>query len=143
MGCPGGEANQWDTPLYENTSPIEKPGDDPHWHFSEAMADKAIAWIGQQKAAAPDKPFFMYWAPGAAHAPHHVPKEWADKYKGKFDQGWDEQREATFQKQKELGVIPPDTSLTPRPDSIPAWDAASADEKRLYSRKAGSLRGFP
>lgn len=103
---------------------------------------KAIAWIGQQKAAAPDKPFFIYWAPGAAHAPHHVPKAWVDKYKGQFDLGWDRQREATFRKQKELGVIPPDTLLTPRPDSIPAWDTALTDEKRLYARMQEVFAGF-
>jgi arylsulfatase A-like enzyme len=141
-GFQGGEASQWETPLYENTTPCEKPHGDPNWHFSEAMADKAIAWIGQQKAAAPDKPFFIYWAPGAAHAPHHVPKEWADKYKGKFDHGWDKQRELTFQKQKHLGVIPANTELTPRPASIPAWADASADEKRLYARMQEVFAGF-
>ena len=85
-GFQGGEASQWNTPLYENTTPVEPPTTNPNWHLSEAMADKAIAWIGQQKAAAPDKPFFIYWAAGAGHAPHHVAKEWADQYKGKFDQ---------------------------------------------------------
>ena len=119
-GFQGGETSQWNPPLYENTTPIEKPHDDPNWHFSEAMTDKTIAWIGQQKAVAPDKPFFIYYAPGAAHAPHHVHKEWADKYKGKFDHGWDKQREITFAQQKKLGVIPKDTQLTPRPESIPA-----------------------
>jgi arylsulfatase len=141
-GFQGGEASQWNTPLYENTAPCEKPANDPDWHLSAAMADKAIAWIGQQKAAAPDKPFFVYWAPGAAHAPHHCPKAWADKYKGKFDHGWDAQREETFQRQKALGVIPAETELTPRPDSIPAWDDASADEKRLYARMQEVFAGF-
>jgi arylsulfatase len=141
-GFQGGEANQWDTPLYENTTPIEKPHDNPRWHFSEAMADQAIAWVGQQKATAPDKPFFIYFAPGAAHAPHHVHKEWADKYKGKFDHGWDKQRELTFERQKKLGVIPKDTKLTPRPKSIPAWNSCSADEKRLYARMQEVFAGF-
>ncbi len=142
FGFQGGEANQWDTPLYENTAPCEKPAGDPAWHFSEAIADKALAWIGQQKAAAPHKPFFVYWAPGAAHAPHHVAKEWADKYKGRFDHGWDVQRELTFANQKKLGVIPADTKLTPRPDSVPAWDAATADEKKLYARMQEIFAGF-
>jgi len=86
-GFQGGESNQWHTPLFENTAPVERSGDNPKWHFSEAIAEKAIGWIGQQKAAAPEKPFFIYFAPGAAHAPHHVDKKWADKYKGKFDHG--------------------------------------------------------
>lgn len=141
-GFQGGEANQWNTPLYENTSPVEKPKDDPNWYLSSAMADKAISWITQQKSAAPDKPFFLYWAPGATHAPHHVAKEWADKYKGKFDDGWDRQREITFENQKRLGVIPKDTKLTPRPDSIQSWDSCSADEKRLYARMQEVYAGF-
>jgi arylsulfatase len=86
-GCQGGETNQWNPPLFEGTTPIEKPQDDEDWHLSEALADKAISWISAQKASAPDRPFFVYWAPGAAHAPHHSPKEWSDKYKGKFDHG--------------------------------------------------------
>jgi arylsulfatase len=141
-GFMGGEANNWNTPLVENTSPIEKPKDDSHWHLSEAMADRAISWIGMQKASAPDKPFFVYWAPGAAHAPHHVSAEWADKYKGKFDHGWDKQREITFEKQKKLGVIPKDTRLTPRPDEIPSWSSRSADEKKLYARMQEVFAGF-
>lgn len=141
-GFQGGEASQWNTPLYENTTPIEKPQDNPTWHLSEAMAEQCIGWIGQQKAAAPDKPFFVYWAPGAAHAPHHVSKEWSDKYKGKFDHGWDRQREITFENQKRFGVIPADTQLTPRPESIPAWDDCSADEKRLYARMQEVFAGF-
>ena len=141
-GFQGGESNQWHTPLFENTAPIEPPHDDPNWHFSEAIAKQAIGWIGQQKAAAPDKPFFMYFAPGAAHAPHHVDKEWSDKYKGKFDHGWDRQREITLEKQKKLGIVPRDTKLTPRPDSIPSWNSRSADEKRLYARMQEVFAGF-
>ncbi len=141
-GFQGGEANQWRTPLYENTSPIEEPDHDRDRHFSEVIADRCIAWISQQKAAAPDKPFFAYWAPGAAHAPHHVATEWADKYAGQFDHGWDEQRRLTFERQKELGVIPADTQLTPRPDSIPAWEDASTDEQRLYARMQEVFAGF-
>jgi arylsulfatase len=141
-GFQGGETNQWNPPLYENTTPIEKPHDNPKWHLSEAMTDKAIAWIGQQKATAPDKPFFIYFAPGAAHAPHHIHKEWADKYKGKFDHGWDKQRQITFERQKKLGVIPKDTKLTPRPDSMPSWASCSADERRLFARMQEVFAGF-
>ena len=141
-GFQGGESNQWFTPLFENTAPIEMPHDNPNWHFSEAIAEKAIGWIGQQKAAAPDKPFFIYFAPGAAHAPHHVSKEWADKYKGKFDYGWDRQREITIDMQKKLGIIPENTKLTPRPDSIPSWDSRSADEKKVYTRMQEVFAGF-
>jgi len=141
-GFHGGEASQWNTPLYENTAPIEPPHDNPGWHFSEAIAEKAIGWIGQQKAAAPEKPFLVYFAPGACHSPHHVPKQWADKYKGKFDQGWDRQREITLANQKKLGLVPKSTELTPRPDSIPPWSSCSADERRLYARMQEVFAGF-
>jgi arylsulfatase len=141
-GFHGGESSQWHTPLFENTAPIEMPHDNPRWHFSEAIADKAIGWIGQQKAAAPDKPFFVYFAPGAGHAPHHVHKEWADKYQGAFDHGWDRQREITLERQKRLGLVPRNTRLTPRPDSIPSWDSRSAGEKRLYARMQEVFAGF-
>lgn len=140
-GFLGGEADQWNTPLWENTTAVDQP-DREGWHFSEEIADRAITWMGRQKASAPDKPFFMYWTPGAAHAPHHVAKEWSDKYRGKFDHGWDKQRELTFAKQKELGVIPQDTELTPRPDEIPAWEDCSDDEKRLYARMQEVFAGF-
>lgn len=141
-GFHGGETDNWNPPLYENTTPIQKPQDDPNWHLSEGMAENCVNWIAQQKAAAPDKPFFAYWAPGAGHSPHHVSKEWADRYKSKFDHGWDRQREITFERQKQLGVIPPDTQLTPRPDSIPAWEDCSAEEKRLYARMQEVFAGF-
>jgi arylsulfatase len=141
-GFQGGESSQWHTPLFENNAPIEPPHDDPTWHFSEAIAEKAISWIGQQKAATPDKPFFVYFAPGAAHAPHHVAPEWADKYKGEFDHGWDRQRELTFERQKQLRLVPQNTELTPRPDSIPSWDSCSDDEKRLYVRMQEVFAGF-
>jgi arylsulfatase len=141
-GFMGGETNNWNPPLVDNTTPIERPHDDPDWHLSSAMADHAINWINTQKACAPNKPFFCYFAPGAGHAPHHVAPEWSDKYRGKFDHGWDVQREKTFDKQKDLGVIPADTQLTPRPDEIPAWDSCSADEKRLYARMQEVFAGF-
>ena len=142
FGFQGGESSQWHTPLFENTAPVEPPHDDPEWHFSEAMTDKAIGWIGQQKAAAPDKPFFVYFAPGAAHCPHHAPKAWIEKYKGQFDQGWDRQREIALENQKALGLVPPDTELTPRPDSIPSWESRSPDEKRLYARFQEAFAGY-
>jgi arylsulfatase A-like enzyme len=141
-GFHGGEASQWHTPLYENTAPIEPPHANPQWHFSEAIAEKAIGWIGQQKAAAPEKPFLVYFAPGACHSPHHVPRQWADKYNGKFDHGWDRQREVTLANQKKLGLVPKNAELTPRPDSIPSWESRSAGEKRLYARMQEVFAGF-
>lgn len=142
-GFLGGEADQWNPPLWENTVPIQRPADVPEgWHLTEALAEKALGWMGQQKASAPEKPFFLYFAPGAAHAPHQVAKEWSDKYAGAFDHGWDRQREITFDKQKERGVIPEDTELTPRPDAIPSWDSRSDDEKRLFARMQEVFAGF-
>ena len=106
------------------------------------MTDQAIEWIAQQKALMPDKPFFMYYAPGATHAPHHVPAEWADKYKGQFDEGWDALRERTFARQKELGVIPADAELTARPEEIPAWDDMPDDLKPVLARQMEVYAGF-
>src|SRR5262247_2974266 len=142
-GFIGGEANQWYPTLYEGTIPVN-PDRTPEegYHFMEDMTDKAIAWIGQQKALMPDKPFFVYFAPGATHAPHHVPKEWADKYKGKFDQGWDQVREETFARQKKLGVIPPESKLTPRHKEIPAWDEMPEDLKPVLRRQMEVYAGF-
>ena len=112
------------------------------YHLTEDLADKAIAWVRQQKALMPDKPFFVYFAPGATHAPHHVPKEWADKYKGKFAHGWDKQREITFQKQKQLGVIPQTAELTKRHAEIPAWDAMDPKLKPVLEREMEVYAGF-
>ena len=106
------------------------------------MTDQAIAWVRQQKALMPDKPFFMYFAPGATHAPHHVPKEWSDKYKGKFDDGWDALREETFARQKELGVVPADAELTARHDEIPAWDDMPDELKPVLARQMEVYAGF-
>src|SRR4030095_15769063 len=103
--------------------------------LNEDLADHAISWVRQQKALAPDKPFFVYYAPGATHAPHHVPKDWADKYKGKFDQGWDKLREETIARQKKLGVIPKDCELTKRHAEIPAWDAVDPKMKPVLARQ--------
>ena len=142
-GFIGGEANQWYPSLYEGTMPIEvKKTPEEGYHLMEDMTDKAINWIGQQKALIPDKPFFIYFAPGATHAPHHVPKEWADKYKGKFDQGWDKLREEIFARQKKLGVIPQDCQLTPRPAQIPSWDEMPADLKPVLAREMEVYAGF-
>ena len=122
-GFIGGENNQWDPALYEGTTPIEPPKTPAEgYHLTEDLTDKAINWARQQKALLPDKPFFMYFAPGATHAPHQVPQEWIEKYKGKFAHGWDRQREITFEQQKELGVIAADAVLTPRDAEIPAWE---------------------
>ena len=142
-GFIGGEANQWYPTLYQGTTPVE-PEKSPEegYHLVEDMTDKAINWIGQQKALAPDKPFFIYFAPGATHAPHHVPKEWADKYKGKFDQGWDKLREETFARQKKLGVIPADCQLTARPKEIPAWDEMPEAFKPVLRREAEVYAGY-
>src|SRR6266478_2905769 len=142
-GFIGGEAHQWYPSLYEGTTPVEvKKTPEEGYHLMEDMTDKAINWIGQQKALIPDKPFFVYFAPGATHAPHHVPKEWADKYKGKFDQGWDKLREETFVRQKKLGVIPPDCDLTVRPQDIPAWDEMPAALKPVLVRQMEVYAGF-
>jgi arylsulfatase A-like enzyme len=142
-GFIGGEAHQWYPSLYEGTSPVEvKKTPEEGYHFMEDMTDKAIGWIGQQKALIPDKPFFVYFAPGATHAPHHVPKEWADKYKGKFDQGWDKLREETFARQKKLGVIPADCQLTARHEQIPAWDKMPEALKPVLIRQMEVYAGF-
>ena len=141
-GFLGGEANQWYPTLYEGTTPVE-PDRTPEegYHFMEDMTDKAIDWIGQQKSLAPDKPFFVYFAPGATHAPHHVPKEWADRYRGKFDQGWDRLREETLARQKKLGVVPQDCELTARHE-IPAWDEMPEAFKPVLRRQMEVYAGF-
>jgi arylsulfatase len=142
-GFIGGENNQWDPALYEGTTPIEPPKTPAEgYHMTEDLADKAINWGRQQKALMGDKPFFMYFAPGATHAPHHVSKEWIDKYKGKFAHGWDKQREITFKKQKELGVIAADAVLTPRHKEIPAWDEMDPKLKPALEREMEVYAAF-
>ncbi|RWN33365.1 arylsulfatase [Mesorhizobium sp.] len=142
-GFIGGEANQWYPTLYEGTTPVEpKKTPEEGYHLVEDMTDKAIGWISQQRALASDKPFFIYFAPGATHAPHHVPKEWADKYKGKFDQGWDKLREETFARQKKLGVIPADCDLTRRHEEIPSWDEMPEAMKPILRRQMEVYAGF-
>jgi arylsulfatase len=130
-----GETSQWYPVLYRNTAAVSQPkSPEQGYHFTADMTDEAIAWIRNTRAAAKDKPWFVYYSAPAAHAPHHAPKEWRDKFKGKFDYGWDKQREITLAQQKKLGVVPPNTKLTPRPKEIPAWDDQSADAKRVYTR---------
>jgi len=133
-GFLGGDTDQWHPALMENTRPVLPPAHDPDYHLDRDLADHAILWLRQTQAAAPDKPFFLYYTTGTAHAPHHAPKEWIAKFKGRFDQGWDRVREETFARQKELGVVPANAKLTPRPKEIPAWDSLTADQKRLYAR---------
>ena len=142
-GFIGGETNQYYPALYEGTTAVE-PEKTPEqgYHFTEDMTDKAIKWIRQQKALMGDKPFFVYFAPGATHAPHHVPAEWSAKYKGKFDQGWDRLREETLARQKQLGVVPPEADLTARPEEIPAWDEIPDDFKPVLSRQMEVYAGF-
>jgi arylsulfatase A-like enzyme len=142
-GFIGGENNQWDPALYDGTTPVEPPTTaEEGYHLTVDLTDRAIGWIRQQKALMPDKPFFVYFAPGATHAPHHVPKEWADKYAGQFDEGWDVQRERTFAKQMELGVIPTDAELTARHDEITAWDDMPDDLKPVLARQMEVYAGF-
>jgi len=142
-GFQGGETSQWEPQLFRNEIPVE-PGKKPEqdYHLTEDLTDDAIAWMHRQRSIDPGKPFFMYFATGAAHAPLHVPKEWADKFKGQFDQGWDKVREETLARQKTLGIVPQDTKLTPRPKDIDPWAAISADAKKLYARHMEVFAGF-
>ncbi|MGC4001954.1 MAG: arylsulfatase [Pirellulales bacterium] len=132
-GFNAGDMNHWNPVLYENRN-LVPASPDPNYHLTEDLADKSIAWVRKMKSIAPDKPFFLYVAPGATHAPHHAPKEWIEKYKGKFDGGWDNYREETLARQKKLGVVPANTKLTERSAGLPAWDSLNADQKKLYAR---------
>lgn len=141
-GFIAGETNQWVPELYDGVTPVELPHD-PHYHLTEDLADKAINWISAQRALTADKPFFCYFAPGATHAPHHVPQEWIDRYKGKFDQGWDKLREETLARQKALGgILPDDAQLTARPELIAAWDDMPDDLKPVLIRQMETYAGF-
>jgi len=140
-GFMAGETSQWEPRLYENINPIEPPHDE-RYHLSEDLADRALTWMKHHRAYDPDKPFFMYWAPGASHGPHHIFKEWADKYKGQFDDGWDAMRERIFKRQKELGWIPADAKLTPRADNMPAWDSIPESERPFQRRLMEVFAGF-
>ena len=138
-GFIGGEANQWAPTIYDGMNQVEPPKD-PNYHFMTDMTDQAIDWAKAVKSLTPDKPFFIYFAPGATHAPHHVPKEWIARYKGKFDQGWDKLREETLARQKQLGVVPPDTKLAPKPAAIKDWDTADRRRAEALRPPDGGLR---
>ena len=140
-GFIGGETNQWAPLVYDGTTQVEVPKD-KNYHFTTDMTNNAISWVRFQQALTPDKPFMMYFATGACHAPHHAPKEWIDKYKGKFDAGWDKLREETLAKQKQLGLVPQNVKLAPKPTDIKDWDKLSADEKRLFERQMETYAGF-
>ena len=140
-GFLGGETNQWAPFIYDGTHQVELP-EDPNYHFLTDMTDQSVAWIKYQQALTPDKPFFVYFAPGATHAPHHVPADWIARWRGKFDQGWDAMREHILARQIALGVVPKGTRLAPKPDGIPDWEALSADERRLFARQAEVFAAF-
>ncbi len=140
-GFIGGETNQWAPAIYDGVTRVEHAAS-PDYHFTVDMTDHAINWVSAQQALTPDKPFYMYFATGATHAPHHAPKEWIEKYKGQFSGGWDKLREETFARQKQMGIIPADTRLTPRPKEIPAWADMSAEQKRLFERQMETFAGF-
>ena len=132
FGFIGGDTSQFTPAIFDGTRPVEPP-DDEDYHLDQDMADRAITYIREQNALAPDKPFFIYYAPGTAHAPHHAPKEWIDKFKGQFDQGWDKVREETFARQKQMGIIPADAQLTERPEQLRPWDSLNDQQKELYA----------
>ena len=140
-GFIGGETNQWAPYLYDGVAQVELP-DDPNYHFLTDMTDKAVAWIKYQKALTPGRPSFIYYAPGATHAPHHVPKQWIERWQGKFDQGWDKLREETLERQIRMGVVPAGTKLAPKPVAIKDWSALTADEKRLFSHQASVFAAY-
>ena len=140
-GFIGGETNQWAPAIYDGVTRVEQPNT-PNYHFTTDMTTQAINWVSAQQSLTPDKPFYMYFAPGATHAPHHVPKEWIAKYKGEFAGGWDQLRQETFDRQKKMGIIPANTQLTPRPNEIPAWANTTADQRRLFERQMETFAGF-
>jgi len=140
-GFLGGETHQFEPNLYEGTSQVVRPNRD-QYHLTEDLADRAIAWMRQQKSLTPEKPFFAYFAPGATHAPLHAPKVWIDRFRGQFDQGWDKMREEILARQKRLGVVPASTQLTPRPAQLPAWDSLSPERKRIAARLMETYAGF-
>ncbi|MBB6095812.1 arylsulfatase [Povalibacter uvarum] len=140
-GFNGGDTSQWNPVVYENRN-LVPPSNDPDYHLTPDLADHAISWARNVKTIAPDRPIFLYVAPGATHAPHHAPKEWIERFAGQFDMGWDKYRELTVERQKKLGVIPADAQLTPRPEGLPSWDSLNADQKRLYARMMEVFAGF-
>jgi len=140
-GFIGGETDQWYPLVYDGVTKVSPPKME-NYHFTTDMTNQAINWVKAQQSMTPDKPFFVYFATGAVHAPHHVPKEWADKYKGKFDKGWDKIRQETTAHQKKSGIIPENTDLAPKPEDIKEWDSLPADERRLFARQAEVFAGF-
>jgi len=140
-GFIGGETDQWYPLIYDGVTRVAPPKMD-EYHFTTDITNQAINWVKAQQSMTPDKPFFIYYAPGAVHAPHHVPKKWADKYKGQFDEGWDKVREKSFARQKAMGLVPADTKLPPKARGIKDWDALTADEKKLFARQAEVFAGF-
>ena len=140
-GFIGGETNQWAPAIFDGVVRVEHQ-QSADYHFTTDMTDQAINWVSAQQSLTPDKPFFVYFATGATHAPHHVPKAWIAKFKGQFSGGWDKLREETFERQKKAGVIPANAKLTPRPKEIPAWDGMSADQRRLFERQMETFAGF-
>jgi len=140
-GFIGGETNQWAPAIFDGTVRVE-PAHRPDYHFTVDMTDQAIAWIQAQHSLTPDKPFFVYFATGALHAPHHVPKEYIERYSGKFDRGWDALREETFARQKQMGIIPSSAELTRRPKEIPSWDSQTPEQKKLEARQMETFAGF-
>ena len=141
-GFLAGETSQWEPRLYENYNAIEPPHDDPTYHLTEDMKDKALAWIDRHQAFSPNKPFLMYWAPGAVHGPHHVFKKWADKYKGKFDTGWDAYRERTFKRQLAKGIVPNGTKLTERDPTMASWESIPKEQRAFQARLMEVYAGF-
>ena len=140
-GFLGGDTDQWTPSLYRGTTPVDPPNHlpgshehDPSYILDRDLADDVIHWMHTQKAAGPEKPFFVYYAPGSAHAPHQAPKDWIAKFRGQFDGGWDKMREDAFARQKAMGIIPDTTDLTPRSEAIPAWDSLSADQRKVFAR---------
>jgi arylsulfatase len=140
-GFIGGETDQWSPLIFDGTRRINPPRT-PGYHFTEDMTDQAINWVKAQQSMTPDKPFFVYFATGATHAPHHVPKEWIAKFRGHFDDGWDGVRQATYERQKANGIIPANTQLPPRPADIAAWNDLPEDDKTLFRRQAEVFAGF-
>ena len=142
-GFLGGDTHQYYPELvYDNHQVEPEKTPDEGYHLTEDLVDKAIAFIADAKQVVPDKPFFLYFATGAMHAPHHVPQEWADKYKGQFDDGWDAYREEVFARQKELGVIPADAELSRHDPDVKPWSECTADERKVYAAHDGSVRRF-
>ncbi|XVQ10359.1 sulfatase-like hydrolase/transferase [Spirillospora sp. CA-255316] len=138
-----GDANHYAPNLVQDNHYVDPPATpEEGYHLTEDLTDRAIRYLDDQRYAAPGKPFFLYFALGAMHSPHHVTPEWVEPYRGRFDQGWDAWREEVFQRQVASGLVPPGTTLTPRPDWVPAWDGLSADQRRMYARQQEVFAGF-